>query len=89
MLRLKRPLFDMKMSFVASRSFKFNGKTYERYDEFPDKRTTCPSRRLRQIYDRRLVEDVEFLIELEEASVTKVEPVVITKEAKSKKGAKK
>ena len=75
MLRLKRPLFDMKMSFVASRKFKFNGKTYERYDEFPAKRTTCPSRRLRQIYDRRQIEDVEFLLEAEEASVTMVAPI--------------
>lgn len=88
MLRLKRPLFDMEMSFVASRSFKFNGKTYERYNEFPDKRTTCPPRRLRQIYDRRYIEDMDFLMESEDASVTKVEPTVIDKEAKSKKRAK-
>lgn len=50
-----RPPFDPKGEFVAAKDFKFSGEAYATGDEFPWEELSCSERKLRQLYDNKLI----------------------------------
>ena len=58
MSRLNRPLFAIVEKFVADRAFRFAGRPYEPGDPFDWRKASCSVRRLRQLYDMKLINPV-------------------------------
>lgn len=65
--QVRRP-FTPGGKFVASKDFRFGGRRYAKGDEFPWRQLSCSVRRLRLLYEGRLVNN-EYIDEEELADV--------------------
>lgn len=54
--RQSRQPFLPQGEFVAGKAFRFGGKTFNVGDSFPWRKMSCSARRLRQLYESRLIE---------------------------------
>ena len=53
--RIIRQPFKPRGKFVASKTFRFHGKSYAKGDEFPWRTISCSVRKLRTLYEGRLI----------------------------------
>lgn len=54
-MKSKQPPFDSHGKFVASRTFRFCGRTFAPGEEFDWRRLSCSARKLFQLYDNRFL----------------------------------